>query len=63
MERTTYKGYVIDHDNLGRLYVYNTASPYSEDSDRKLVPLSSYCESTDLKCAKHFVDDEIARSH
>ena len=34
MKRTTYKGFVIDRDNLGRLYIYNTKSPYSEDSDR-----------------------------
>lgn len=33
MKRTKYKGYIIDTDNLGRPYIYNTASPYSEDSD------------------------------
>lgn len=36
MKRQTYKGFVIDTDNLGRIYIYNTASPYSEDSDRKV---------------------------
>ena len=37
MKRTLYKGYVIDADNLGRQYIHNTASPYSEDSDRELL--------------------------
>jgi len=35
MNRQTYKGFVIDRDNLGRLYIYDTRSPYSEDSDRR----------------------------
>ena len=34
MKRYIYKGYVIDRDDLGRLYIYNTSSPYSEDSDK-----------------------------
>lgn len=37
MKRTTYKGYIIDTDNLGRPYIYNSSSPYSEDSDRILI--------------------------
>lgn len=37
MERTEYKGYIIDVNNLGRPYIYNTASPYSEDSDHIIV--------------------------
>lgn len=37
MERTEYKGYIIDTDDLGRPYIYNTASPYSEESDHILV--------------------------
>lgn len=37
MKSTNYKGYIIDVDDLGRLYIYNTASPYSEDSDHILV--------------------------
>ncbi|MFZ5352760.1 MAG: hypothetical protein ACOZCL_08555 [Bacillota bacterium] len=37
MKRTTYRNYVIDTDNLGRQYVYNTNSPYSEDSDKKII--------------------------
>jgi len=32
-----YKGHVIDTDDLGRKYIYNTASRYSEDSDRCYV--------------------------
>jgi hypothetical protein len=36
-KRHTYKGYIIDRDNLGRLYIYNTKSPYSEDSDKKYI--------------------------
>lgn len=34
MKRTIYKGFAIDKDDLGRLYIYNTRSPYSEGSDR-----------------------------
>lgn len=37
MKRTEYKGYIIDSDSLGRPYIYNTASTYSEDSDHILV--------------------------
>lgn len=37
MERKEYKGYIIDTDNLWRPYIYNTASPYSEDCDHILV--------------------------
>ena len=37
MERTEYKGYIIDTDNLGRPYIYNTSSPYNEDSDHITV--------------------------
>ena len=37
MKRTTYKGYIIDTDDLGRPYIYNTGSPYSEDSDHILI--------------------------
>lgn len=40
MKRTEYKGYIIDTDDLGRLYIYNTASPYSEDSDHILISAS-----------------------
>ena len=34
MKRYAYKGFVIDRDDLGRLYIYNTKSPYAEDSDK-----------------------------
>ena len=37
MKRHIYKGYVIDTDQLGRPYIYNTVSPYAEDSDRLYV--------------------------
>ena len=37
-KRHLYRGWVIDHDNLGRPYIYNMASPYSEDADHELVP-------------------------
>lgn len=41
MKRTEYKGYIIDVDDLGRIYIYNTASPYSEESDHILVNCST----------------------
>lgn len=53
MKRTEYRGYIIDTDNLGRTYIYNTASPYSEDSDHKLV------NARTLKAAKEIIDGEI----
>lgn len=54
MKRTTYKGYVIDIDNLGRQYIYNTNSPYSEDSD-KIVIGTNYS----LKDIKSAIDKTI----
>ncbi len=57
--RTTYKGYIIDKDNLGRVYVYNPKSPYSEDSDHILIHNGST-----LKAAKETIDDFIwKKSH
>lgn len=53
MKRTTYKGYIIDRDDLGRIYVYNLKSPYTEDSDRTLIP-----ENT-VKAAKEFISAEV----
>jgi hypothetical protein len=32
-----YKGFTIDTDDLGRQYIHNNASPYSEDSDRQII--------------------------
>ena len=62
MKRTTYKGYIIDQDDLGRTYTYNTASQYSEDSDKKLVT-DFYDKSqkrlTDLQAAKLAIDTDI----
>lgn len=53
MKRTIYKGYVIDRDDLGRLYVYNTKSPYTEESDRKYLSVDT------LKEAKEWVSAEV----
>lgn len=53
MKRTIYKGYVIDRDDLGRLYVYNTKSQYAEDSDRKYLSVNT------LKEAKEWVSAEV----
>lgn len=50
MQRQTYKGYIIDWDDLGRLYIYNTKSPYAEDSDRNYN-----CGST-VREAKALID-------
>lgn len=49
MKRTEYKGYIIDTDNLGRLYIHNTASPYSEDSDKKIIGHPSKFSLDDVK--------------
>lgn len=62
MTRTNYKGYIIDTDNLGRLYIYNTASPYSEDSDKKLIASAIMSKRTQntgditLKEIKAYID-------
>lgn len=53
MKRTKYKGFIIDTDNLGRPYIYNTASPYSEDNDHKLINACTIGE------AKEIVDHEV----
>lgn len=53
MKRTVYKGYVIDVDDLGRPYIYNTASPYSEDSDRILIRID---DRRQLAQAKAIID-------
>lgn len=37
MKRTIYKDYVIDTDDLGRQYIYNTNSQFCEDSDRIII--------------------------
>ena len=55
MKRHIYKGYVIDTDNLGRQYIYNTVSKYSEDCDKMIVGVGlKYSE------LKQIVDNEIA---
>lgn len=52
MKRHMYKGYVIDTDNLGRVYIYNTASPYSEDSDKIILGYVTFSEALDTVDAK-----------
>lgn len=52
MKRTIYRGYVIDTDSLGRLYLYNSASPYSEDSDHILVGASTLAQAKALVDAR-----------
>ena len=54
MKRQAYKGYIIDRDNLGRIYIYNTESPYNEDCDREIV----YNGNT-VKAAKELIDQHI----
>ena len=49
MKRQKYHGYIIDTDNLGRPYIYNTDSPYSEDSDRILVAVERRNQVTQIR--------------
>ena len=37
MKRHVYRGFVIDTDNLGRQYIYDPKSGYSEDSGKQIV--------------------------
>ena len=65
MERTNYKGFVIDRDNLGRVYIYNTSSKFSEDFDRKYLTAADYFNTadsdlTDLQAAKKMIDLEVS---
>ena len=53
MKRTIYKGYVIDRDDLGRLYVFNIKNPYAEDAVR------TYLSVNTLKAAKEWVSAEV----
>lgn len=57
MERHIYKGYIIDKDNLGRPYIYNTKSPYGKSADRILVYIDSGKEYSQIKA---IIDDRIA---
>lgn len=54
MKTTTYKGYVIDTDNLGRVYIYNQKSPYSEDADKKIL---GHPDKFTLKVVKAYIDN------
>lgn len=56
MKRHDYKGYIIDTDNLGRVYIYNTESPYSEDSDRQILGVG-----ISFREAKEAVDIELKK--
>ena len=63
MKRTIYRDHIIDYDNLGRLYIHNRKSPYSEESDKKYVQ-DWYTDKpdkrlTDLQAAKQLIDEEI----
>ena len=55
MKRITYKGFIIDRDNLDRLYIYNTKSPYTEDSDKNYI-----CGNT-IKEAKETINYILSR--
>lgn len=54
MKRTLYKGYIIDTDNLGRPYIYNTNSKYSENSDNILI------FTNNIKEIKLIIDNRIS---
>lgn len=54
MKRTLYKGYIIDTDSLGRPYIYNTSSKYSENSDKILI------FANNIKEIKLIIDNRIS---
>ena len=54
MARQKYHGYIIDRDDLGRLYIYCMSSPYSEDSDR------NYNCGNSIKEAKETIDSILS---
>lgn len=37
MKRQEYHGFIIDTDNLGRIYIYDTRSSYCEEYDREII--------------------------
>lgn len=47
----TYKGYTIDRDNLGRLYIHNNSDPYCEDVE--------YIRGNSIKYAKKIINQII----
>lgn len=60
MKRTVYKEHIIDKDDLGRVYIYNTESPYSEDIDHILIDVSDFKVDRDaIKAAKAIIDYRI----
>ncbi len=56
MKRQIYKGFVIDTDNLGRIYIYNTKSQYNEESGR------DFARFTTVADAKKRINERIADS-
>lgn len=57
MKRTTYKDHIIDTDDLGRPYIYGTASRYSEDSDHILIYIDG--SKKQIAQAKAIIDKRI----
>lgn len=49
MDRMEFRGYIADTDDLGRPYIYNTSSPYSEDSDRIFVNIDDVKQEDQIK--------------
>ena len=56
MKRQKYRGYIIDTDDLGRPYIYNPASPYSEESDLLLVYIDPKKQVTQIRA---IIDDRV----
>ena len=57
MKTILYKGFEISKDGLDRYVAYNPKSPYSRESDSKLLNVSN------LKDAKIKVSDYITRGY
>ena len=55
MARNKYHGYIIDRDDLGRLYIYCLSSHYSEEADRNYN-----CGNT-IKEAKETIDKLLSK--
>ena len=60
MKRHKYKGYIADTDNLGRVYIYNTRSPYSEESDKIYVRAKIWSQVKQI-IETHVLEDEIKK--
>jgi len=57
ISRTKYRGYIIDINDIGRVYIYNTESPYSEDSDSLVLGDPS---KYPLSVVKKFIDKRLS---